>query len=219
MAKQAIRLLTSYAKSDGSTRYVAVLEDNTMWWYMPGHPWQPSSMVGLPANKQIVQISAYLRKGDTRYVVVLDDQTIWWFMPNHQWQRSPLDGLPADYTIRQFNVYLKNGDTRYVALLGDNSIWWYAPGHTWQNSTLDGMPEATVVVPASVVDMPMTENVSAPQPQEQLAPVHDAPLSDLPSFENETESAEIARFRLPEDFHFPPAPNTPPADSTTPPTS
>ena len=46
---QKIKLFESYLKlTDLSSRYVVVLEDNTIWWFAPGQPWAKSSMKGLP---------------------------------------------------------------------------------------------------------------------------------------------------------------------------
>lgn len=44
LAAQEIKLLDSYLRgNDLSTRYVAVLEDNSIWWFAPGQEWQKSS--------------------------------------------------------------------------------------------------------------------------------------------------------------------------------
>jgi hypothetical protein len=202
----SVKLLTTYAKADGGTRYVAVLSDNSIWWYMPNHPWQPSPSIGLPADAVITHIAAYLKKGDTRYVVVLEDETIWWYMPNHKWQASPIEGLPDGYKIKQFSVYLKNGDTRYVVLLEDNSIWWYMPNYPWQNSSIDGLPlpkqapveqetppidheTVTVIVPADG-DLPKSEHVEIPPIN--LTNIPPPPeFNQFPQFRDPNDTTEI----------------------------
>ena len=136
-----IKLFSSYTKANNSTRYIAVLEDNTIWWYMPGKPWQASPMEGLPANIEITQIVGYAKGNDTRYVVLLADNTIWWYRPNAPWQLSPMEGLPENSKIKHLNVYLKQGyQTRYVVVLEDNTIWWYMPNSPWQSSPIEGLP-------------------------------------------------------------------------------
>ena len=134
-----IKILQAYTKN-GDTRYVVVLSDNSIWWYMPNHAWQSSSLEGLPAHLDIVQLAAYTKADhSTRYVVVLSDNSIWWYMPDHAWQPSSVEGLPPNYVIKQFDVYLKNGDTRYVVVLSDNSIWWYMPNRVWEQSSMEGL--------------------------------------------------------------------------------
>ncbi len=107
---QKIKLFSSYEKNvDNGTRYVVVLSDNSIWWFMPGSAWTKSSTDGLPAGN-IKHFSAYEKNesNGTRYVAVMDDNSIWWFIPNSTWKKSATDGLPAGYNIIQFQAYEKN---------------------------------------------------------------------------------------------------------------
>ena len=93
---QKIKLFESYLRlNDLSTRYVAVLEDNSIWWFAPGQPWEKSSVEGLPDQYTIKHISCYSKEdGKSRYVVVLEDNSIWWLAPGQPWKRSSTEGLP-----------------------------------------------------------------------------------------------------------------------------
>jgi hypothetical protein len=209
----SIKLLTTYAKADGGTRYLAVLSDNSIWWYMPNSPWQTSTSEGLPKGVAITHIAAYVKKGgETRYVVVLEDESIWWYMPNSPWHQSPADGLPEGYKIRHFSVYVKNGDTRYVVVLEDESIYWYMPNHPWQNSTTEGLPlpKHEVIVPQTEIidhdtavekandemesiiltnaetpktDAPKSDTVTVVIPPDGQLPTSDAPHFEIPHIE------------------------------------
>ncbi len=140
---QEIKLLDSYLRgNDLASRYVVVMEDNSIWWFAPGQAWQESSVEGLPSGYDIKFLACYSHKdGSTRYTVVLADNSIWWFAPEQMWEKSTVDGLPSGYSIKDFNAYSKSEGTRYVALLGDNSIWWFAPGQAWQQSSGKGLPK------------------------------------------------------------------------------
>lgn len=208
----SIKLLTTYAKADGGTRYLAVLSDNSIWWYMPNSPWQTSTSEGLPEGVAITHIAAYVKKGgQTRYVVVLEDESIWWYMPNSPWHKSPVDGLPVGYKIRHFSVYVKNGDTRYVVVLEDESIWWYMPSHPWQNSTTEGLPlpkSESVAQPTEVIDHDTAvasadEETAAvvPPKDEHLTVVvpPDGPLPTSDSAPIEIPSLMIKPFKMNDD--------------------
>ena len=140
---QEIKHFESYLKlNDLSSRYVVVLEDNTIWWFAPGQPWKESSVAGLPNGYNIKHIAAYSKEdGSSRYVVVLDDNSIWWFAPGNNWEKSSVEGLPASYKIKSLQAYAKTDGTRYVVVLEDNSIWWFAPGQPWKKSSLAGLPK------------------------------------------------------------------------------
>ena len=91
-----IKILSSYARlEDNDSRYVAVLQDNSIWWFAPGYPWQPSTTEGLPEGYNIDHLVAYSRsnKDGTRYVAVLHDGSIWWFAPGYPWQQSSVEGM------------------------------------------------------------------------------------------------------------------------------
>jgi hypothetical protein len=141
LTAQDIKLLDAYLRgNDQATRYVAVMNDNTIWWFAPGQAWQKSSTEGLPSAYEVKFLSCYSHKdGSTRYTIVLSDNSIWWFAPGQTWEKSSVDGLPSGYSIKDFNAYSKAEGTRYVALLGDNTIWWFAPGQTWQKSSIEGL--------------------------------------------------------------------------------
>jgi hypothetical protein len=92
-----IEHLVAYSRSDkDGTRYVAVLQDGTIWWYAPKYPWQQSSVEGLPYGYKIKNFNAYMKAEGTRYVVVLQDSSLWWFAPGTPWQPVPMEGLPLN---------------------------------------------------------------------------------------------------------------------------
>jgi hypothetical protein len=140
---QKIKLIDSYLKLDDmTTRYVAVLSDNSIWWFMPDQPWKESTTDGLPKNAVIKLLSAYSKMdGSSRYICVLEDNTIWWFIPGESWKKSSVDGLPAGYDILSFEAYDKADGSRYMALLKDNSIWWFSVEKGWNKSSTTGLPE------------------------------------------------------------------------------
>lgn len=139
---QEIKHFESYLKLDDlSTRYVAVLDDNSIWWFAPGQPWKKSSVDGLPSGFDIAHISAYAKEdGSSRYVIALKDNSIWWFAPGQPWKKSSTKGLPSS-KIKRLEAYAKTDGTRYVVVLEDNSIWWFAPGQSWKKSSMDGLPK------------------------------------------------------------------------------
>ena len=86
----SIKLLTTYAKADGGTRYLAVLSDNSIWWYMPNSPWQTSTSEGLPDGVAITHIAVMVRPESgifprvTWSVVQTEKQSVdsgWLFLP------------------------------------------------------------------------------------------------------------------------------------------
>ena len=143
VSAQKIKHFDSFIKlSDMSTRYVAVLEDNTIWWYSPDQNWKKSNIDGLPDGFNIKHFSAYSKPdGTSRYVTVLSDNSIWWYAPETlKWTKSSVEGLPSGYSVKFFKAFLKEEGTRYVVVLEDNSIFWYAPDQIWKKSTMDGLP-------------------------------------------------------------------------------
>ncbi len=94
---QKIKILSSYEKNEqNGTRYVALLSDNSIYWFMPGNAWKKSTTDGLPTGYNIIQFTAYEKNeaNGTRYVAVLSDGSIYWFMPNNGWKKSSTEGLP-----------------------------------------------------------------------------------------------------------------------------
>ena len=151
-----IKFLSTYMRlEDNDTRYVVVLDDDSIWWFAPGYPWQPSTAEGLPLGYKIAHFKAYSRSPEdgTRYVAVLEDGTRW-FAPNHIWEASSTQGLPAGYKIKHFEAYMKPEGTRYVVLLEDNSLWWYTPGKPWQSSPMDGLPVTIADMTATIPKPP-----------------------------------------------------------------
>lgn len=140
---QEIKHFEAYLKlSDMGTRYVAVLEDNTIWWFSPENGWAESSSAGLPQGYNIKHFKAYSKEdGSSRYVAVLSDNTIWWFSPNNNWSKSSTTGLPANYKIKEFEAYTKADGTRYVAVLEDNSVYWFSPNNGWTKSSMEGLKQ------------------------------------------------------------------------------
>ena len=140
---QDIKHMEAYLRgNDLATRYVVVLEDNTIWWFAPGQDWEKSSTSGLPSGYDVKHIAAYsYDDGSTRYAVVLSDNTIWWFAPGQDWKESSVDGLPSGYKVKSFEAYAKENSSRYVVVLDDDSIWWFAPGQPWKKSHMGGLPK------------------------------------------------------------------------------
>jgi len=141
---QKIKHFESYLKlEDMTTRYVVVLEDNTIWWFVPDSPWKQSSTKGLPANYNIKHFAAFSKPdGTTRYEAVLGDNSIWWFAAETgDWGKVTTQGLPAGYNIKHFRAFTKEDGTRLVAVLSDNTIYWCAPEDPWKKSSLEGLPK------------------------------------------------------------------------------
>lgn len=138
---QDIKHFQAYLKLDDmSTRYVAVLADNTIWWFSANNNWSKSSSDGLPSGYSIKHFAAYSKEdGSSRYVAVLADNSIWWYAPGNPWQQSSLQGLPTGSIIKHFSAYSKSDGTRYVAVLNDNSVWWFSPDNNWTKSSLEGL--------------------------------------------------------------------------------
>lgn len=140
---QSFKHFEAYLKlSDLGTRYAAVMEDNTIWWFSPNNGWAKSSSVGLPDGYEIEHFAAYSKEdGSSRYVAVLSDNSIWWFSPNNNWSKSSTEGLPANYKIKDFEAYSKADGTRYVAVLEDNTVYWFSPNNGWTKSSMQGLSE------------------------------------------------------------------------------
>lgn len=140
-AGKNIRDFKAYAKTgslgSSQTRFVAVLDDNSIWWFAPGEEWESVSLKDLPQGKQIRFLRTYQKAGtmgtDTRYVVQLDDNMLWWF-DGKKWHELETKGMPAGKPFKQFEIFSKNNSQnmmmsqqgRMIAVLEDQSIWWLA---------------------------------------------------------------------------------------------
>jgi hypothetical protein len=161
-ANANIKFFKPYVKgsSMGSmdTRFIAVLDNNTMWWYSLGDPWKEVSAKGLPDNYVVTGIGTYQKMGmmgtETRYVITLADNTVWWYADGKKWQQLENEGLPANAKFKNFTVYLKINEAaivlnpalgwegRLVGVLDDESIWWFAAsGKTWRKMETNGLPK------------------------------------------------------------------------------
>jgi hypothetical protein len=157
-----IKFFKPYVKggSMGSmdTRFIAILDNNTMWWYSLGDPWKQVSTSGLPVNYVVTGIGTYQKVGmmgtETRYVITLADNTVWWYADGKKWQQLESEGLPANASFKKFTVYLKISEAaliinpavgwegRLVGVLDDESIWWFAAtGKTWKKLETNGLPK------------------------------------------------------------------------------
>jgi len=142
----SIKKFCAYEKNSiNGSRYVALLSDNSIWWFAPSQPWLLSSMDGFPKNKEIELMSCMETKNRlSRYFVVLSDNTIWWFIPDYPWNPNSMKGLPNKKIkmVCAFEKGYKNEGTRCVVVLSDNSIWWNAPDYPqdWIESSKIGLP-------------------------------------------------------------------------------
>lgn len=151
--KTAIKIFKPYIKygmmGSADTRFVTVLEDNSVYWYNKSDAWQKVENSGLPANAAIRFLSTYQKIGmggaETRYIAVLTDNSIWWYVDGKPWQLLKTSGLPKDAQLAQFEAYMKStmgmGDGRLLTVLNDQSIWWFAvSGKEWTSLESAGLP-------------------------------------------------------------------------------
>ena len=156
-----IKFFKPYVKSSGmgamDTRFIAVLDNNTMWWYALEQPWKQVSSAGLPANYVVTGIGTYQKVAmmgtETRYLITLSDNTIWWYADGKKWQQLEGEGLPANASFKKFTAYLKISEAafinaaagwegRLVGVLADESVWWFAAnGKTWKKLDMNGLPK------------------------------------------------------------------------------
>ena len=145
---QHIQDVQAYSKTDGS-RFVALLSDQTIWWYTEQTGWQKVPTTGLPANSAIKYFNSYVKltlsAKNTRLVVVLKDNSMWWYADGDKWERIPDTGLPRNASVKIFRPYVKFGsmggvDTRFLLILDDNTMWWYANEESWKPVATQGLP-------------------------------------------------------------------------------
>lgn len=65
-----IKHFSAYEKNESNgTRYVAVMDDNSIWWFIPNSTWKKSATDGLPAGYNIIQFQAYEKTRQTKPVM------------------------------------------------------------------------------------------------------------------------------------------------------
>ncbi|HYV94721.1 MAG TPA: hypothetical protein VE978_23305 [Chitinophagales bacterium] len=144
---QSIDDVQAYYKADG-TRFLALLNDKSIWWYMDGDSWKKVATTGLPGNTAIKSLDVYIKNSgliaDTRLIVVMDDNSMWWYKEGEKWEQVPSQGLPEGKPIKIFESYVKTvmgiSESRYAVILDDNSIYWYSPGDNWAKVPPKGLP-------------------------------------------------------------------------------
>ncbi len=148
LSAQKIKHFESYATaanmgiySNVQTRYVAVMEDNSIYWFSKENTWAKTSTEGLPSGYDIIAMDAYAKEDGGRLVIVLADGTMWWYSTSGGWKTVTTVGLPAGKTVVKLSSYVKMDGTRYVVVLDDNSIFWSANGKPWEKVPLEGLPK------------------------------------------------------------------------------
>lgn len=139
--------------STSETRFVAVLQDKSIWWFAPNKNWEPVPMKDFPKDDSVIFLRTYQKMGmmgsDTRYVVKLKSNEIWW-CDGSKWKKFEENGLPKNQAFKQFEIYMKPSgalsslqEGRFVAVLENESIWWCAvSGKSWTKLDTKGLPEA-----------------------------------------------------------------------------
>jgi hypothetical protein len=136
-----VKWATGLAAMNPETRYVAVLDDNSIYWF-DTKVWQKTATAGLPANYDVTHVTAFSKEDGGRLVIVLGDNSIWW-SSGKEWKPLVLEGLPKGKTITSIDSYVKMDGSRIVVTLADNSIWAYiANAKSWIAVPLDGLPKA-----------------------------------------------------------------------------
>lgn len=138
-----IALFDAYLHADGTTRYVAVLSDSSIYYYAPKFGWSKVKDVGLPKHKAIKHLSAFTKRGQgSRYVVALVDQSLHWFNAKTGWAPISTKGLPAGYRVKALRGFEGgDGKTRYVTVLAKGEIYYFVVGHeTWTKTSKKGLP-------------------------------------------------------------------------------
>jgi hypothetical protein len=130
-----------YGAASIQTRYVAVMEDNSIYWFSKEQKWDKTPTTGLPAGYDVIAMDAYSKEDGGRLVIVLADGSIWWYSTSGGWKAVTKEGLPAGKTVIELSSYVKMDGTRYVAVLDDNSIFWSANGKPWEKVPLEGLPK------------------------------------------------------------------------------
>jgi hypothetical protein len=174
LAQKSIRYFRAYVKNSGianiETRFLAVMDDNSMYWFAPNSPWKSVTSEGLPANYVVTGVGTYQKRGlmstatETRYVITLADGSLWWYGGGKKWQKVDAEGLPANANFKDFTAYMKiSGDIyitgygtfdgRLIGVLSDESIWWFATnGKTWKKLETTGLPKGYKVRSLSVFE-------------------------------------------------------------------
>jgi len=154
LPKNAVmKILQPYVKYGamgfGDTRFVALLEDNTMWWYAVNKEWETVPSEGLPSKYVVTGFGTYQKSAmmgtDTRYVITLADNSLWW-TDGKKWKALESSGLPAGAVFKKFTAYMKVGalniEGRLIAVLSDESIWWLpSSGKNWKKLDVAGLPK------------------------------------------------------------------------------
>lgn len=150
---QQIIDVQAYSKLEGS-RFVALLSDQTIWWFSEKDGWQKIPTTGLPEGTGIKFFNAYVKfagsNKNTRLVAVLQDNTMWWYVEGKSWEKVSGEGLPKNSSIKIFRPYVKfsgmgSMDTRFVVVLEDNSIYWFVANQDWKQVPTDGLPKGFVI--------------------------------------------------------------------------
>lgn len=139
---QNIRFIDSFSHhTDGSTRYVIVLENEEMYWRAPGQSWKQVTKEGLPSGT-IDNFSTHSKPDGTRYIVTINGNRIFWRAAGESWNEVSNDGLPAGFKIVNLASHVKlGGETRYVIVLSTGDFFWKAPGQGWLPVPTDGLPK------------------------------------------------------------------------------
>lgn len=149
VAQQKIKCFDAYLSASGgmmlnsgnATRYVAVYEDNSIYWFAKDQNWAKTPTDGLPAGYNILAMDAYSKEDGGRLVVVLSDGTIWWYCAGNPWKPVTTEGLPKGKAATQISTYLKMDGIRYVVVMEDNTIFWSTGGKPWEPVPLEGLPK------------------------------------------------------------------------------
>ena len=88
---QNIRFIDSFSHhTDGSTRYVIVLENEEMYWRAPGQSWKQVTKEGLPSGT-IDNFSTHSKPDGTRYIVTINGNRIFWRAAGESWNEVSND--------------------------------------------------------------------------------------------------------------------------------
>ncbi len=144
LVAQDIQQIQAYTKLEGSTRIIALLSDQSGWFYTLENGWRTLPVDEFP-DGEVKFLDVYQKGFNTRLMTVLEDNSIWWSKED-SWEKITSKGLPENYKINDFKPYSKIGlygmtKTRVVTLLEDNSLWWYANDNDWQQVKTTGLPK------------------------------------------------------------------------------
>jgi hypothetical protein len=133
------------------SRFLALMNNNTMWWHSLGDPWKQIPSETLPAGDSVRYLRAYYKPGmigGTRCIAKLKSNELWWF-DGAKWKKFECPGRPGTEPFKHFEVYAKRAGSygveeggRIVAVLEDNSIWWCTvDGKSWSPMDTKGLPD------------------------------------------------------------------------------